>query len=446
MVATIAFGMGVDKADVRFVIHADPPGSLEAYWQEIGRAGRDGEPAEGITLYGPSDIAWTLKRLEGRPMADEVKAAQTKKARQLFAMLDGGLCRPQAVRRYFGEEGAEACGACDLCLEPPQLHDATVAAQKALAAVQRLDQRFGRGRVIDHLTGRTKDAPPWEQGLSTWGVGADISANGWREVIDHLMFDGLLVEDPNQGKPLVRLGEAEAVRAVYRGERRIQVRRASSGFDAAASRPRARGATGRNAALETMDADVRARFEALRGWRRDRAAEQRVPPYVIFQDRTLLEIAIKQPADLTVLAEISGVGQSKIERYGGAVLSILRDGADSEEPRPADAIDRARSLRREMSTPEVVLWQSLRGKKLRELKFRRQHPIAPYTLDFYCPEARLAVEIDGASHESRMAQDARRDAWLLGQGVKTLRIAARDVFDDLDAVLGRIARAAGRPD
>lgn len=332
MVATIAFGMGVDKADVRFVIHADPPGSLEAYWQEIGRAGRDGDPAEGITLYGPSDIAWTLRRLDSRPMAEEVKAVQVRKARQLFAMLDGATCRPQAVRRYFGEAEAEPCGVCDICQDPPQLHDATVAAQKALAAVQRLDQRFGRGRIVDHLTGRTKDVQPWEEGLSTWGVGRDLSPNGWRDVLDHLMFEGLLVEDPNEGKPLVRLGDPAAVRAVYRGERTIEVRRAPSRFDpdtrSGNPRQRSRGGEGRNAALESMDADVRARFEALRAWRRERAAEQRVPPYVIFQDRTLLEIALAEPGDLDRLGHIPGVGQTKLDRYGAAVLQALAQGAN----------------------------------------------------------------------------------------------------------------------
>ena len=332
MVATIAFGMGVDKADVRFVIHADPPGSLEAYWQEIGRAGRDGDPAEGITLYGPSDIAWTLRRLDSRPMAEEVKAVQIRKARQLFAMLDGATCRPQTVRRYFGEAEAEPCGVCDICQDPPQLHDATVAAQKALAAVQRLDQRFGRGRIVDHLTGRTKDVQPWEEGLSTWGVGRDLSPNGWRDVIDHLMFEGLLVEDPNEGKPLVRLGDPAAVRAVYRGERTIEVRRAPTRFDpntrSGNPRQRSRSGEGRNAALESMDADVRARFEALRAWRRERAAEQRVPPYVIFQDRTLLEIAVAEPGDLDRLGHIPGVGQTKLNRYGAAVLQALAQGAN----------------------------------------------------------------------------------------------------------------------
>jgi ATP-dependent DNA helicase RecQ len=325
MVATIAFGMGVDKADVRFVIHADPPGSLEAYWQEIGRAGRDGEPADGITLYGPSDIAWTLRRLEARPMAEEVKAVQTRKARQLFAMLDGATCRPQAVRRYFGEADAGVCGVCDICQDPPALYDATVPAQKALAAVQRLGGRFGRGRIVDHLTGKTKEVQPWESDLSTWGIGKDIAPTGWRDVLDHLMFEGLLVEDPNEGKPLVMLGDPDRVRAVYRGETKVEVRRTPVGFDTAgrSSGPRNRTRNDRNAAVEALDADIRGRFEALRAWRRDRASEQHVPPYVIFQDKTLLEIASREPGTLDALAAIPGVGQSKIDRYGAGVLKVL---------------------------------------------------------------------------------------------------------------------------
>ncbi|MGO4410966.1 MULTISPECIES: DNA helicase RecQ [unclassified Brevundimonas] len=321
MVATIAFGMGVDKPDVRFVIHADPPGSLEAYWQEIGRAGRDGEPAEGITLYGPSDIAWSLRRLEGRPMAEEIKQVQTRKVRQLFAMLDGAVCRPQAVRRYFGEQDAQPCGVCDICGDPPATFDAVVPAQKALAAVQRLGERFGRTRVVDHLLGKTKDVQNWEANLSTWGIGADLSLTAWRDVIDHLLFEGLLVEDPNEGKPIIRLGDPEAVRAVYRGERPIQVRKAPVRV-VEAERPRRNA--GRNLAVEALDADVRARFEVLRAWRRDRAAEQHVPPYVIFQDKTLVEIALSEPRDLNALGRISGVGAGKLERYGKGVLEALR--------------------------------------------------------------------------------------------------------------------------
>ena len=253
-------------------------------------------------------------------MAEEVKQVQTRKVRQLFAMLDGAVCRPQAVRRYFGETDAQPCGVCDICGDPPATFDAVVPAQKALAAVHRLGERFGRTRVVDHLLGKTRDVQPWESNLSTWAIGADLSLTGWRDVIDHLLFEGLLVEDPNEGKPIIQLGDPEAVRAVYRGERPVQVRKAPVRV-VEAERPRRNA--GRNLAAEALDTDVRARFEVLRAWRRDRAAEQHVPPYVIFQDKTLVEIALSEPRNLDALGRISGVGAGKLERYGKGVLEAL---------------------------------------------------------------------------------------------------------------------------
>ncbi|VTO10531.1 RecQ family ATP-dependent DNA helicase [Brevundimonas vancanneytii] len=312
--------MGVDKPDVRFVIHADPPGSLEAYWQEIGRAGRDGEPAEGITLYGPSDIAWSLRRLDSRPMADEVKQVQTRKVRQLFAMLDGATCRPQSVRRYFGEQDAEPCGVCDVCGDPPATFDALVPAQKALAAVQRLGERFGRTRVIDHLTGRTKDVQPWEAGLSTWGVGGRSVAD--RLARRHRPSD---VRGPAGRGSQRRQAPDPPGRPAGRA-RRLSRRAGGAGQGAADARRRRGPAAPQRRAQpggRGLDADVRARFEALRAWRRERAVEQRVPPYVIFQDKTLVEIALQEPRGLDQLAVIPGVGAGKLDRYGPAVLEAL---------------------------------------------------------------------------------------------------------------------------
>jgi ATP-dependent DNA helicase RecQ len=324
MVATIAFGMGVDKPDVRYVIHADPPAAIEAYWQEVGRAGRDGEPAEGITLYGASDLAWALRRIDQREAPDHVKQGQVRKVRQFYALLEGLGCRAAAVRRYFGEEGVEPCGQCDMCLAPPASVDASVAAQKALAAAHRMGGRVGRGRLVEHLLGKTKDPSPFEAGLSTFGVGRELSPAGWRDLIDQLLFEGLLREDPNDGRPLIGLGEIDEVRAVWRGARSVAVRRAPEAFDPTtrSGRPRQRNRGGEPAPLAGQHAPL---FEALRAWRRATAAKQGVPPYVIFHDRTLAEIAALRPATLADLAGVGGVGQAKLDHYGQAVLKLVRD-------------------------------------------------------------------------------------------------------------------------
>ncbi|HEX5999212.1 MAG TPA: DNA helicase RecQ [Hyphomicrobiaceae bacterium] len=332
IVATIAFGMGVDKPDVRYVIHADPPAAIEAYWQEVGRAGRDGARAEGITLYSSSDMAWALRRIDNRDVDPAVKAVQTRKLRQLYAMLDGTGCRPTAVRRYFGESDVMPCGECDLCRNPPLASDVTEAAQKALSAVHRLGGRFGRGRVVDHLLGKTKGAFESETRLSTFGIGSELSAGGWRDLLDQLLFEGLLREDPNEGRPLIGLGDMDEVRAVYRGARRIATRRAPEGKGAEkgrdGQRPRKRQ-SGEELGLDAADAQL---FEALRTWRRERASEQGLPPYVIFHDTTLAAIARRRPESANALGNISGVGQSKLERYGADVLRLVaEDGGGGQQ-------------------------------------------------------------------------------------------------------------------
>jgi ATP-dependent DNA helicase RecQ len=319
MVATIAFGMGIDKPDVRFVIHADPPAAIEAYWQEIGRAGRDGAPAEGITLYSASDMAWALERIRRNEAAEEASAVQVQKVRQLYAMLEGGACRASAVRRYFGESVETGCGQCDRCVDPPAGVEMTKAAQKALSAVHRMGGRFGRGRLVDHLLGRTKGVSDSEAAMSTYGVGQELSVGAWRELIDQLMFEGLLVEDPNDGRPLITLADPQGVRAVYRGERQILrlAPAAKPGKTAKAER------LGRRDAGDALTGPDLALYEALREWRRGEAARQRVPPYLIFNNETLAAIAVRRPRSPDALTAIDGVGQTKLDRYGKAVLAVV---------------------------------------------------------------------------------------------------------------------------
>jgi ATP-dependent DNA helicase RecQ len=287
-------------------------------------AGRDGDPAEGITLYSAGDLALSLRRIAAGEADETIKSVRTRKARQLYAMLEGTACRPAAVRRYFGEEGElGACGVCDLCLTTASHVDVTQAAQKALAAVHRMGGRFGRARVVDHLLGRTKDVQPWESALSTFGVGAEFSPAGWRDLIEQLLFEGLLDEEPNDNRPLIRLGDGDAVRAVYRGERQVSCapcRRRTTPAPAQAGRASATARRWRRSRPRAQPL-----FDALREWRRGQAAEQKVPPYVIFHDRTLLDIARARPASLDALAVTGGVGQGKLDRYGQAVLRVVRE-------------------------------------------------------------------------------------------------------------------------
>jgi len=256
-------------------------------------------------------------------------------------MLDGTGCRPAAVRRYFGESEVTSCGVCDLCRNPPQASDVTEMAQKALSAVHRLGGRFGRGRVVDHLLGKTNGAFESELRLSTFGIGREVSAGGWRDLIEQLLFEGLLRESPNDGRPLIGLGDMEEVRAVYRGERRVSTRRMPDDGTGRPARARKRhsvrdagnergaGRGGADRGVAPADAPL---FEALRLWRRELAAEQKLPPYVIFHDTTLGAIARRRPATTDQLAEISGVGQAKLERYGADVLRVVAEKVGGGQP------------------------------------------------------------------------------------------------------------------
>ena len=328
--ATIAFGMGIDKPDVRFVAHLDLPKSLEAYYQETGRAGRDGLPADAWMVYGVQDVAKLQQMTASSAAPEEQKRIERQKLDALLGFCEATRCRRQVLLSYFGEELAEACGNCDTCLEPVESFDGTEAAQKALSCVYRTGQMFGAAHVIDVLLGgETERVRKFHHDrLSTYGIGGELSRNAWRSVIRQLVAQGLLTVDL-EGHGGLRLGPD--CRPVLRGERKVPLRRDPSWRSAPRGGAKA-GAPRRQIAFE--DPASEALFQALRAKRLALAKAQGVPPYVIFHDSTLMEMATARPRSLEAFAGLGGVGQAKLQRYGQAFLAAIaeHEGAPDEAP------------------------------------------------------------------------------------------------------------------
>jgi ATP-dependent DNA helicase RecQ len=312
MVATIAFGMGIDKPDVRFVAHLDLPRSLEAYYQETGRAGRDGEPADAWMTYGLNDVVIHRQRIDESAAPEEQKRIERQKLDAMLAYCEAAGCRRTVLLNYFGE-ARDACGNCDTCQTPPELWDGTVAAQKFMSAALRTGQRFGAAHLIDVLRGKTteKVGQFGHDQLQTFGVGAELDEAAWRSVARQLLAGGLLHADARHYGAL-RL--TDAARPVLKGETTLMLRRQ------AIARKAARMKHAATAGLPAADAGT---FDRLRQWRGQAAREQGVPAYVILHDRTLQELAAHRPRSVAELLAINGIGEAKAGRYGAALLELL---------------------------------------------------------------------------------------------------------------------------
>ncbi|MFP4246231.1 MAG: DNA helicase RecQ [Halochromatium sp.] len=324
--ATIAFGMGIDKPDVRFVAHLDLPKSIEAYYQETGRAGRDGLPADAWLTYGLSDVASLRRIIDSSEAEERFKQVELHKLNALLGLCETTRCRRQVLLDYFGETGSRACGNCDTCLTPVECYDGTVIAQKALSCIHRTGERFGASYLTNVLLGKA-DARMRRFGhdrVSTFGIGTELNAEQWRSVYRQLVAAGLAQVDI-EGHGGLRLNRA-ACRPILRGEQRLDLRRDPDRKRAPAER--------RASAAVPTDAEAKALWERLRSRRRALADAQGVPPFAIFPDSTLRELVAYRPRNREELARIGGIGVVKLERYGDAVLAEL--GAhEAEHGRPA---------------------------------------------------------------------------------------------------------------
>ena len=317
--ATIAFGMGIDKPNVRFVAHLDAPKNLEAYYQETGRAGRDGLPADAWMTYGIADVMNLLRLIDANEAGERQTRIERQKTEALIGYCETVACRRQALLGYFGERDHPACGNCDNCREPPATWDGTVAAQKALSAVYRTGERFGAHYLADLLLGVENERIRrfGHDQLKTFGVGGELDRQSWLSVFRQLTAQGHVVPDLG-GHGGLSLGPGAA--EILRGAAKVQFR-----LDPERKREarRQRGGAGSPTAAAGLEPAAQSLWEALRGWRLAEARRQELPPYVIFHDATLIEIARRRPASLAALAQISGLGHSKLERYGKFVLEVV---------------------------------------------------------------------------------------------------------------------------
>ena len=336
VVATVAFGMGIDKPDVRFVAHLDLPKSLEAYYQETGRAGRDGLAANAWMTYGLQDLVLVRRMIESSEAGPEQKRVELRKLNTLLGFCETALCRRRVLLDYFGDRAEERCGNCDNCLQPVATWDATVAAQKALSTVYRTGQRFGAAYLTDVLLGQT--TPRIERfahdRISTFGLGGDLSRAQWMTLFRQLIAGGYLDVEAEYGG----LKLSPSARGLLRGQESLQLREELP-------QPKAKRKKRAPATLAELEGEQEeALYEVLRTLRTELASRQGVPPYVIFNNRTLVEMTKLRPRDRVALSQVIGVGETKLERYGDDFLAAIA--GFSARGRGAHAARRLTHLRR----------------------------------------------------------------------------------------------------